>query len=281
MISSLLRKSVQLVPWRYRQRVKDWPALGAMQRWVVARFLSRAPFLHTINAGPANGLRVWIQLPEDKGMWTGAYEPEFAGALAAAVRPGDVCFDIGGYRGFFAGVFAIAGASAVHIFEPLPANIARIDALIESNPNLPLHLHRIALGAEPGQATFVVMPESSMGKLSTSSFQNEAPKGEAIPVTIESLDHLREAGLIPSPRLMKIDVEGAEAMVLRGAERTLRAIYPQLFVEIHSRALARECDELLRKAGYDVQVMETGVAPDFVKEPEVCHFVVVHPSRPR
>jgi FkbM family methyltransferase len=279
MIANILRKSVQLVPWSYRQQIKDWPVIGPAQRWIVGRFLGQEPFLHTINAGPAKGLRMVIQLPEDKALWTGVYEPEFSAALAGGVQTGDVCYDVGGYRGFFSGVCALAGARAVHVFEPLPDNISRIESLIEANPALPLTLHRMAVGAEVGETEFVVMPESSMGKLTGSRFQPEAWSGETVTVSIESLDHLCSSGAIPVPNLIKIDVEGAEAMVLKGAEGILRERHPRLFLELHSRPLAKECSQLLLGIGYGIRTLETGKAPDFKTEPEVCHFVAAVPSQ--
>lgn len=273
MIDSLLRRSVQLLPWKYRTRIKDWPLVGPAQRWIVSRFMGAEAFLHTVNAGPAKGLRIWIALPEDKTIWTGTYEAEFAQALAAAVKKDDVCLDVGGYRGFFSGVCALAGASVVHIFEPLPENILRIESLIGANPSLPLELHRMAIGAVVGEAEFRVMPEASMGKLSESNFQKEQGGAISLKVPVETLDHLAQAGAIPEPDVIKIDVEGAEAMVLTGGERLLGKRQPLLFLEIHSRALARECYEIMSEYGYSVVVMETGETPGFASEPEVCHFI--------
>lgn len=272
MIGNLLRKSVQLVPWRLRERIKYLPLIAPVQRFMVNRLMGNGPFLHMINAGPAKGLRVSIQMPDDKGMWTGTYEARFAEALAAAVRPGDKCFDIGGYHGFFSGVFALAGASEVHIFEPLPSNVIRIQSLSEANPKLPLVVHPVAVGAEVGQTGFVIMPEASMGKFSNSSFQQQQRGAETIAVRVETLDHLIETDAVPVPDVVKIDVEGAEAMVLAGGERMLRKRRPQLFIEVHSRELARECDDVLRDYGYGVRVLETDKPPDFESQPTVCHF---------
>src|SRR6478672_10596056 len=49
-------------------------------------------------------------------------------------------FDAGGWHVFYAGVMALAGASKVFVFEPLPANCDRIRRLIELNPALPIEL---------------------------------------------------------------------------------------------------------------------------------------------
>ena len=274
-ISHLLRNSVQCIPWRYRNRVKHWPVIAPLQRWLIQRFLANREFLHTVNAGPAKGLRYWVKLPEDKNVWTGTYERDFAAALANSTDAGDVCLDIGGYRGFFAGVLALAGASEVHIFEPFPDNIKRIRALIAANPDLPLRLHEMAVGTELGETDFFVMPEDSMGKLCNSRFQEHQHGKAVIEVKVETLDHLRDTGILPMPRVVKIDVEGAEAMVLRGGERMFRCDRPKVFIEIHSRPLARECSTLLRTLGYSVSVLETQRCPDFQTEPEICHFAAV------
>ena len=275
MIKELLRKSVQLVPWKYRNRIKSWPLIGPVQRSIVHRCLGRDEFLHTVNAGPAKGLDYWVQLPEDKAVWTGTYELGLSSALAAAIRPGNICLDIGGYHGFFAGVCALAGAGTVHVFEPLPVNAERIRKLIDANPTLPLKLHQLALGSTPGEALFRVMEEDSMGKLSNSNFQGSRIGRATIAVQTETLDHLKELGVVARADVIKIDVEGAEAMVLKGGTALLRSDRPRLFLEIHSRELARECNDLLANLGYSISVLETGRRPDFASEPEVCHFVAV------
>jgi FkbM family methyltransferase len=275
MITRILRNSVKLVPWSFRSRVKKLPVAARVQRFITDRLLRGRSFLHTIDAGPARGLKMWITLPEDKQLWTGTYESAFAAVLRRFVRPGDICVDVGGYHGFFSGVLALAGASAVHTFEPLPANVTHIRSLIAANPGLPISLHRMAVGAEVGDTDFIVMPEASMGKLSLSSFQPERRGPEIIRVRVETIDHLVETGIVPVPNVMKIDVEGAEMQVLRGAERVLRTRRPPLFVEIHSHQLAHECATLLTTFGYHVRVLEAGLPPDLKADPEVSHFVAL------
>ena len=114
-----------------------------------------------------------------------------------------------------------------------------------------------------------------MGKLSNSNFQGDRLSQATIAVQTETLDHLKELGAISRADVIKIDVEGAEAMVLKGGTALLRSDRPRLFLEIHSRELARECNDLLANLGYSISVLETGRRPDFASEPEVCHFVAV------
>lgn len=265
---TLLRKSIALVPWRWRGTIRRIPLVAASQRWLLARFLEGREFVHTVDAGPARGLKYPITLPDDKGIWTGTYESELATLVAAACRRGEPALDIGGWRGFFGGVMALAGASRVHIFEPMPANCAQIRRMIELNPDLPIELVEAAVSDKEGSLEFVLMPESSMGKLSTSSFQEGNQSGRKIQVRTVALDGLLAAGKIQPPSVMKIDVEGAELLVLRGARRMLETRKPKLFMEIHSPALARDCRAFLEQLGYEIRV---------VQEPgrDVSHFHAV------
>ena len=274
MISNFLRQSVSLIPWQWRTLIKDIPVVSVLQRWLIKTFLDQQKFIYRINAGPASGLNYPVCLPEDKLIWTGTYEIDFSQTLAKSVKPGDICYDIGGFRGFFSGVLALSGAKKVYIFEPFPRNCQQIQAVIDANPQMPaLKLLSVAIGEQKGAAEFLVMPEASMGKLSSSSFQADVQAQEKIVVPVETLDSLVKSGQLEKPNLIKIDVEGAEISVLRGSEQTLREYQPQLFIEIHSRSLAKDCFTFLQKLNYSITVLETGHLPDFSSEPEVCHFL--------
>lgn len=250
---NLVNTLQRLVPWRLRRYLHRVPILGALQRRLVANSFSDEPFVHQVDAGPAKGVRFWVQMPEDKGIWTGNYEYAFAERLARAVRPGDVCFDVGGWHGFFSGVMAASGASAVYTFEPLPENIQRVAKLIELNPSLPIELIRGALSNEVGETDLVVMPDTSMAKLSQSKFQSGLSSGKTLRVRTYMIDELVQTGVVPAPSLMKLDVEGAEWLVLQGAMDVLRRARPHLFLELHTAETRREITATLRDLGYQIK----------------------------
>ena len=60
-----------------------------------------------------------------------------------------------------------------------------------------------------------------------------------LPVTAVTLDELVQSHIGPGPALIKIDVQGAEMLVLEGATETLRATGPALFVELHEEGSNR------------------------------------------
>jgi FkbM family methyltransferase len=278
MKANFLEHSVNLLPWHARHWIKYIPLVARLQRWFFRRFLSGREFLHRINAGPAKGLLYPISLPLDKAIWTGVYEAKLAGLVSAAVNAGDVCYDIGAYRGFFSGVFALAGAGTVVAFEPFPENCAQLQRLAEVNPGLPLLIEPVAVGGKDGFSDFKVMSDSSMGKLSCSGFQPLADTKESTRVRIQTLDSLMKEGKYPAPNVVKLDVEGAEVDVLRGATAMLTARRPSLFIEAHSDALAQECTDLLGQLGYNVSVMET--PEERIASAGVCHLAAYAAAKP-
>jgi FkbM family methyltransferase len=248
----MIRSAVSLVPWRLRGVIKDIPGVAHVQRWLVSRLLDGSEFVHRVDAGPAKGVRFWIRLPDDKGIWTGAYELPFAARIAAAVPKGGVCYDIGGWHGFFTGVMAAQGAKQVLVFEPLPDNIARIEKLAALNPQLPIQVQAMALSDQDGEMDLVVMPDPSMAKLTTSGFQPDASTDQRITVRTATIDGLVASAAAPPPALMKLDVEGAEMMVLKGAAETLKKHRPIIFSEVHSSSLLTEVKAYLGALGYEI-----------------------------
>lgn len=260
--NSLLRS----IPFSVRDRIKTIPGLAHVQRAIVAAALDGREFEHEVDAGPAKGIKFLVRMPEDKGIWTGAYEIDFAKRLAASVTPGSVTYDIGSWHGFFAGVMAAQGASDVHVFEPLPANVERIRNLIALNPARSIVLHNAAVGELDGQMDLLIMPDTSMAKLEASTFQAETTTKERVLVSVRSIDSMIANGEIPPPALIKIDVEGAEVMVLRGARETIRLHHPIIFAEIHSSELLATCRELLDAGGYIVKMIDQDPANALSKD---------------
>ena len=272
MLTRGLQLSVNALPWKLRLALKHVPGVASVQRWLVDAVLSRRTFLHAINRGPAKGLRYPVVLPIDKGVWTGTYEWDFAARIAASIAPGAICYDVGSYRGFLAGVIALAGGH-VYAFEPLPVNCRQIEAMIAANPGLRISLLQVALGNDVGVARFRILSDSSMGKLTSSEFRPEDTGLEMVEVRVSTVDELVLTGQLPPPQLMKIDVEGAEAMVLAGARRVLAKYQPALFIEAHSAQLAQQCRFELSQYGYRIQALNPETETRASPGAEVSHMV--------
>ena len=70
-LKSILGQGVNYIPHSLRPRIRNVPGIAGLQRWLISRFLSEQPFVHTINVGPAAGLRFEVNLPLDKSIWAG------------------------------------------------------------------------------------------------------------------------------------------------------------------------------------------------------------------
>jgi FkbM family methyltransferase len=247
-----------MVPGSLRGIIRSIPGVAAAQRVAIGAVGRNEEFEHTIDYGPAKGLRMPVRLPDDKGFWKGTYEEGFCSRLAAAVKPGDVCHDIGAFRGYTAGVMALAGASEVRAFEPAPLNQQAVRRVMALNLDLPIKLVEAAVGAEEGTIKITIHEDSSM------NFVGEDTSGRpAIDAKMLALDSFVEACETPSPQLLKIDVEGAESSVLRGASKTLRESVREIFVEFHHAEAEKECERLLVEAGFERvwQAEEDGIYP--------------------
>ena len=254
--ATLVRTMVAMVPWPMRQHIKNIPGVAQAQRFLVSRLLDGAEFQHRVDAGPAKGVTFALRMPDDKGILTGAYEIDLATRLAKAIRAGDVAYDIGSWHGFFAGVMVASGARQVHVFEPLPANTERLETFISLNPERDIRLHKCAVGAAPGEMDLVVMPETSMAKLEASDFQKDVLTGDRVRVRVVSIDDMVASGQLPLPQVMKVDVEGAELLVFKGALDTIRRAKPQIFCEVHSSGLLEACEEFFSSLGYGIEHLD-------------------------
>jgi FkbM family methyltransferase len=253
-MKTLLQRSVNMLPGSIRRAIKYVPGVAATQRWVISHYLDGETFVHKLNAGPAAGLRFEVTLPRDKSIWTGTYEYEFTSAIVEHIHKDDICYDVGGYRGFMCGAMAMAGASRVFVFEPLSSNRRALARLVELNPALPLSVLPYAISDNDGSAQFKVMADLSMGTIA--DWPTPLEVMELVPVTARQIDSLVQTHEILPANVVKIDVEGAELAVLKGSLYLLQECRPKIFIEAHSATLERACSELLAPFRYTIRRME-------------------------
>jgi FkbM family methyltransferase len=159
------------------------------------------------------------------------YEPDETRALLAHVQGCRTILDIGANIGWFALWFAHhAPQATVHAFEPVPPSRAFLERNIALNGlQQRIQVHSVGLSDEPGQFEFFVYPGGS----TNASLANVTGASDAVRVVAptERLDEwVARHGVAPD--LIKCDVEGAEFLVFRGAERTLRERRPVVFTEM-------------------------------------------------
>ncbi|MBK9748203.1 MAG: FkbM family methyltransferase [Chloroflexi bacterium] len=182
----------------------------------------------------------------------GVHEAEVWEALAAQITPEAVFWDIGANIGTVA-IQALRDPRirAVHCFEPNPKAAAILDINLRLN-GAHYVIHPLALGAAVGTASFHLGPDQQSD---ISSLNVEHHAGN-VHVQLETIDHLIASGVTP-PTLLKIDVEGWEEPVLRGAAALLDATPPHAIVfeaacDPQGVILNTALTTLLENAGYTI-----------------------------
>ena len=148
-----------------------------------------------------------------------------------SVRNKDI-IDAGGYVGDTALLFSSYTDKSIHVFEASPSNMDIIRETIRLN-----HLENIvpvskALGEKSGMATFSLGERNSCNSLVERPGYNYPDHIEVPVVTLD--DYVRENDL--EVGLIKVDIEGGEQLLLKGAVETIRTQHPILLISIYHSA---------------------------------------------
>ncbi len=171
--------------------------------------------------------RMWISDPVAKKWYdtpTMGNAQELVFTRERMVSPGDVVFDCGCHQGLTTLLFShwVGPTGRVIAFEALPDNFAVLRKNLELNGAANVDPVHAAVGAAQGSVALDVRPNANV---STGNFGLQVP--------MVCLDQYADR----APNLLKIDVEGFEAEVLKGAQRVL-ATHPKIILELHTRSLA-------------------------------------------
>ncbi len=202
---------------------------------------ARLPILQ----GRLKGKR-WIAGSGNHGCWLGSYEYSKRRAFERMVNEGAVVFDIGAHVGFYTllGAVLVGPRGKVFAFEPLPRNVRYLKEHLRLNAIKNVSVIEAAVSDSDGIAFFAEGQNNSTGQL--------APAG-LLRVKTVSLDEITSAGPTPPPDFLKIDVEGGEMLVLKGARCVLVSHHPTIFLATHGDVRHRECCKFLRSLGYELR----------------------------
>ena len=201
----------------------------------------------------------------ERSIWlNGTYEEGTLAIFSMLLRKGDVVLDVGANIGLMTlhAACLVGETGKVFSFEPMPEIFAQLQSNIELNSATQVHPFSMALGAESGALPIFAHPEINRG---SSSLLCDVTAKPAHVTRVLTLDEFvsRE---VPTPiRLVKVDVEGWELEVLKGAKATLSGQdAPILCVEcselhpISGGSIADLFDFIRRVNGYRCFVLEHG-----------------------
>ena len=162
-------------------------------------------------------------------MLIGGYEPGIVAEILSMPSPLKVAFDVGAHVGMLTLAMAkrVGPEGEVFAFEPFPASRLLVEQMIAEN-----HLSRtvyampFALSDQNGEQRLVMGQTPFLHRLGSLSPLDPLKDSEGIPVRSSTIDSFVFDRSNPAPDLLKIDVEGAEVLVLKGAMHTLKTNPP-------------------------------------------------------
>jgi FkbM family methyltransferase len=262
---------------------------GHSDRTAVLRIARRLPLRHAarltplvqrggmcVLAGAAQGL--WFParaVPPGHAhaqlILSGELEIPVQEALRRTIAPGATVYDVGANIGFFAQLAArFAGPDGrVVAFEPVPAiaDLVR-EAAQRSGLQDRIEVRAQAVASQSGTEQLYVIDDASWSHLASRGNPGGAVQTIDVPVT--TLDEVVAQGT-PPPDVVKLDVEGSEGDVLRGARHVLQTHRPAVVVELHDTHA--DALPVLRDAGYALENLE---GPGSVDDP-TCKYVLARP----
>lgn len=223
--------------WAWHSWAPKWlpgRAVGLMKRFALSR-LSKAGVC-TLDTG-----RKMLVTLDDAVQCTIAYYGEWEGlihqALRKFVKPGDVVLDVGGHVGYSTLHFAdwVGESGKVFVFEPMPGNVRRIESNLTLNGLRDrVEIVQAAVSDSAGEVEFAESSvlNSGMGAISVG-------RGGRKVRTI-ALDEWLARQRVDRVALMKLDIEGAEILALKGLKGTLAAKkIGALMMEVHPQDLPK------------------------------------------
>jgi FkbM family methyltransferase len=231
-----------------------WGRVGKAPGWHYEAMERLGPLLGEENALSTelvNGCRVQCDLRDhvQRHIYLlGCYEPVETYIFTQLLRPGMVVVDAGANVGQYTllAATAVGPKGQVHSFEPVPDTFGRLRRHVVANNLVNVHLNQAALWYEPTELRLSLAAEARDNKGAYSvGIRNSG--AEVVSKAVRLDDYLAALGT-DGPHLIKMDIEGAELLALRGMADTLRRRRPLLLMEINSQACAR--------LNYDVKLIE-------------------------
>ncbi len=214
-----IARSSSMRPFRNALR----PALSLWSRPVSVRLASGHECFVDLRSAIGRGLLV-----------QGRFDESICTVLRRYLRPGDTFVDAGANIGYYSlNALSLVGATGhVHAFEIDPRALRCLRKTIRKNHLQLLSLHETALGETESAARLVMRADCGH------TFVRSGAAG-AGSVAVNPLDHWLEQLRPGGVRLIKIDVEGSELAVLRGARGVLETCRPAVVCEASEDNLRR------------------------------------------
>ena len=200
------------------------------------------------------------------------FEPQESAFLGENVRESDICVDVGANVGFYTLCLAKrASRGRVHSFEPVPLNFHVLALNVLANRLTNVVINDCAVGDANAEVDFCIAQDGAFSSLIDTGRKTVI---ETTKISMVTLDSYCSEHNLPRIDILKVDVEGAEPAVLRGAEGLLA--HPErrprlVMLELYEPMLRQfghtiaEVAALMRKYEYEAFVFVEGELVQFAE----------------
>ncbi|MGC4022148.1 MAG: FkbM family methyltransferase [Cyclobacteriaceae bacterium] len=228
-----------------------------------------------------NGIKLNVDISDYIGHYIYfGFEDESFNQLLSLCRQDSVVLDIGTNIGWVAlNLAAKASDGKVIGFEPDPFNYSIAINNLRINQRSNLQVFPIGLGSENSKLNLEIRTPSNRGGNRIAPPNSQSASFSE--VEIKKLDNFLDDQKIDRVDLIKIDVEGFELKVLKGASEILKKCKPILFIELDDNNLrdqgdsAKELVESLLSMGYQIHNAETKESINDKSLFENCHYDLI------
>ena len=162
--------------------------------------------------------------------------------MTRILKKGNIAVDIGSHKGGYLYWMQkyVGPEGRVYAFEPQKKLFNYLEQIIQLNQYMNVTIENKGLSAQSGTMYFHI-PNTDSGSSPGARIEQtkSKKKGENLEIEVVTLDDYFYHQNI-HPNLIKIDVEGHEAMVLKGGTNLLKDIRPTLIMECENRHLKQE-----------------------------------------
>jgi len=186
--------------------------------------------------------------------WYGVYEPMVKKLIAAFALPGSTMIDVGANVGIHSLVMAqVVGASGrVYAFEPHPKIYRRLKENSVLNNFWWCIAEQMALSDKKGIGFLSNYNEQDSNRGTAQVLENDALVSSKFSIVLDTLDNFSKTRDVQNICLIKIDVEGHEAAVLRGARATIYLQRPVVIFECTTQDSFDFCQTFFNEIDYVV-----------------------------
>ena len=263
-----------MIPAKFLNNLGRVPVLANALRWYARHYEEGS--VVTIQTGHVTGMKWRRYHRYVNGYWTGVYELPLQNAFVREIASGDVIYDIGANAGFFTILAAKLTGRRGHVyaFEPVPENTDSVQQQIAVNGLKQVELVIMAVSDRCGEALFTLTDNTSTPHI-TYSNKDQGMDERQLTVRTVTLDEF--ALNHSAPDFIKLDVEGAETEVLRGADDLLSSDQaPKLLIELHGDDKAQSVGAILTEHNYTICDLD---GKPLAKGTQGQHHVLAYPPQ--